>query len=121
MIQSHKSTRQPFQRLHLNLRPTQFTKCFLGGVQFEMSVRSAKGSFQFCEVLRAEQVIHPFPHFVAEFSALGQCLPRGREIFVPDGLHGIVDVVRNILCKLLHPPAAVKAIPSSTATMHRHA
>ena len=73
-----------------------------------MSVRSAKGSFQFCEVLRAEQVIHPFPHFVAEFSALGQCLPRGREVLIPDSLHGVVDVVRNILCKLLHPPAAVK-------------
>ena len=73
-----------------------------------MSVRSAKGGFQFREVLCAEQVIHPFPHFVAEFSALGQCLPRGREILVPDSLHGVVDVVRNILCKLLHPPTAVK-------------
>ena len=73
-----------------------------------MSVRGAKGSFQFREVLRAEQVIHPFPHFVAEFSTFGQCLPRGREVLIPNGLHGIVDVVRNILSKLLHPPAAVK-------------
>ena len=73
-----------------------------------MSVRGAEGGFQFREVLCAEQVIHPFPHFVAEFSALGQCLPRGREVLIPNSLHRVVDVVRNILCKLLHPPTAVK-------------
>ena len=38
-------------------------------------------------------MVHPFPHLVAELCSLGQSLPCGREILVPEGLHGVVDVI----------------------------
>ena len=81
-----------------------------------MAVSGAESALQLGEVLCAEEVVHPFPHLVAERCPLGQSLPCGREVLVPEGFHCVVDVIRNILGKFLHPPAAVEG----DAQQHRH-
>ncbi len=73
-----------------------------------MAVRRAEGGFQLGEVLGTEKVVHPFPHPVAQLCPFGKGLPRTGQIFVPDGLHGVVQILRDLLGELLHPEAAVK-------------
>ena len=73
-----------------------------------MAVGGAEGRFQFGEVLRFEQVVHPFAHPVAEVGPFGKGLPGPGQVILPDGFHRMVDVTGDVFGEHLHPEAAVE-------------
>ena len=72
------------------------------------AIGGAQGRFQLGKILRAQQVVHLFPHPVTPVGPASQCLPGGGQVTVANGLNGTVQVGGNVIGKALYLKAAVK-------------
>ena len=79
-----------------------------------MAVGGAEGRFQFGEVFRFEQVVHPFAHPVAEVGSFGKGLTGPGQVILPDGFRRMVDVAGDaaITSAAILPDASLQVVPA---------